>query len=154
MVLADYWVLAIAICTYMILSGRRAQSAWLHDHKVVIWALTWLPSLLWATLGLMIVGYSDIGACKSLTPSARTFQHTLACSLLTYHRVLVYQRQDKASCQLYPTMAHRHCHSLPVLPHIPFDSQDTHRVLIATRQRAARHSFELGRRLECSPIRQ
>ena len=64
---ADYWVLVIAICTYLILANHKHMSAWIQDHRIVLWSLPWGFSVLWATLGLVITGYGDIGACKFIT---------------------------------------------------------------------------------------
>ncbi|KAJ0161039.1 G-protein coupled receptor 1 [Colletotrichum tanaceti] len=58
----DYWVLSIAVCTYFILAGHKTQSTWAQDHELVIWALPWLFSVLWASIGLGVIGYEDIGA--------------------------------------------------------------------------------------------
>ncbi|PKX97867.1 uncharacterized protein P174DRAFT_362277 [Aspergillus novofumigatus IBT 16806] len=58
----DYWVLLIAICTYVILSDNKRASAWMQGHPIVIWCLPWGLSALWAVLGLVIVGYGNIGA--------------------------------------------------------------------------------------------
>ncbi|KAH8600181.1 G protein-coupled glucose receptor regulating Gpa2-domain-containing protein [Bisporella sp. PMI_857] len=58
----DYWVLAIAVCTYLILSDHKHQSTWIQEHRIVIWLLPWFFSILWAALGLGIVGYGYIGA--------------------------------------------------------------------------------------------
>jgi hypothetical protein len=62
--IADYWVLTIAGCTYLILADHKYQSTWIQDHKYIIWLLPWVLSILWAVLGLVIVGYGDIGACE------------------------------------------------------------------------------------------
>jgi len=61
---ADYWVFVIAVCTYFILADHKVLSNWIQDHKYIIWLLPWLFSVLWAILGLTLVGYGDIGACK------------------------------------------------------------------------------------------
>ncbi|KAH6709241.1 G protein-coupled glucose receptor regulating Gpa2-domain-containing protein [Leptodontidium sp. MPI-SDFR-AT-0119] len=58
----DYWVLSIAICTYLILASHKTQSSWVQDHKLVIWIVPWFLSLLWAAIGLAVVGYGNIGA--------------------------------------------------------------------------------------------
>ncbi|KAH8754280.1 G protein-coupled glucose receptor regulating Gpa2-domain-containing protein [Hyaloscypha finlandica] len=58
----DYWVLVIAVCTYLILANHRHQSNWIQDHKAVVWGLPWFLSILWAAIGLGMVGYGDIGA--------------------------------------------------------------------------------------------
>ena len=60
--IADYWVLTIAVCTFIILDGHQAKSGWIQDHRIVVWIFPWLLSLLWAALGLALVGYVDIGA--------------------------------------------------------------------------------------------
>lgn len=59
---ADYWVLTIAVCTYLFWDNHKAQSDWIQDHRIIVWILPWCLSLLWATLGLVLVGYGDIGA--------------------------------------------------------------------------------------------
>ncbi|OLN95939.1 G-protein coupled receptor 1-like protein 2 [Colletotrichum chlorophyti] len=58
----DYWVLTIAICTYFILAGHKKQSSWIQDHEGIILALPWVFSVLWASVGVGVVGYGDIGA--------------------------------------------------------------------------------------------
>ncbi|KAK1980055.1 hypothetical protein LZ30DRAFT_796533 [Colletotrichum cereale] len=58
----DYWVLTIAVCTYFILAGHKTQSIWVQTHELVIWTLPWFFSVLWASIGLGVVGYGDIGA--------------------------------------------------------------------------------------------
>jgi hypothetical protein len=60
----DYWVLMIALCTYLILANHKHQSTWVQDHSYIIWGLPWFLSILWAAIGLGVVGYGDIGACE------------------------------------------------------------------------------------------
>ncbi|GKT40045.1 G-protein coupled receptor 1 [Colletotrichum spaethianum] len=60
----DYWVLTIAVCTYFILAGHKVQSTWVQSHELVVLALPWFFSVLWAVVGLGVVGYGDIGACE------------------------------------------------------------------------------------------
>lgn len=59
----DYWVLLVAVCTYLILAGNDRLSLWVQDHRAFLFVLPWLFSTLWAALGLGLVGYKDIGAC-------------------------------------------------------------------------------------------
>ncbi|KAK1999011.1 hypothetical protein LX36DRAFT_575136 [Colletotrichum falcatum] len=66
----DYWVLTIAVCTYFILAGHKTPSTWVQDHELIIWALPWFFSLLWATIGLGVVGYGDIGSWCWFTSDA------------------------------------------------------------------------------------
>lgn len=63
---ADYWVLMIAIYTFLILANYKHQSSWIQEHRIVLWCLPWGFSTLWAALGLGIAGYGNIGACKCL----------------------------------------------------------------------------------------
>ncbi|KAF1993243.1 hypothetical protein P154DRAFT_503807 [Amniculicola lignicola CBS 123094] len=58
----DYWVLLIAICTYLILANHKHMSAWIQDHRIILWSLPWGLSALWAAIGLAVAGYGDIGA--------------------------------------------------------------------------------------------
>ncbi|KAF2189825.1 hypothetical protein K469DRAFT_562731 [Zopfia rhizophila CBS 207.26] len=58
----DYWVLVIAICTFLILANYKHQSTWIQEHKIFLWCFPWGLSVLWAGLGLGLAGYGDIGA--------------------------------------------------------------------------------------------
>ncbi|KAJ0422214.1 G protein-coupled glucose receptor regulating Gpa2-domain-containing protein [Aspergillus carlsbadensis] len=58
----DYWILIIAVCTYLILMDHTATASWIQEYRVVLWCLPWILSTLWATLGLVLVGYGNIGA--------------------------------------------------------------------------------------------
>lgn len=61
----DYWVLTIALCTYVILAGYKSLSSWVQDQRILLSCLPWVLSLLWAGIGLKLAGYGDIGACRS-----------------------------------------------------------------------------------------
>ncbi|KAL8328590.1 hypothetical protein RB597_004388 [Gaeumannomyces tritici] len=59
----DYWVLLIAIYTYIILTDIPHASAWIQSHQVAIMSLPWLLSLVWAWIGLQVSGgYQSIGS--------------------------------------------------------------------------------------------
>ncbi|OCL12081.1 hypothetical protein AOQ84DRAFT_386363 [Glonium stellatum] len=58
----DYWVLTIAVCTFLILANYKHQSSWIQEHRIILWCLPWGLSTLWAALGLGIAGYGNIGA--------------------------------------------------------------------------------------------
>ncbi|KAF4951329.1 hypothetical protein FGADI_7527 [Fusarium gaditjirri] len=58
----DYWVLTIALCTYVILAGYKSLSSWVQDQRIFLSCLPWALSLLWAGIGLKLAGYGDIGA--------------------------------------------------------------------------------------------
>jgi hypothetical protein len=57
----DYWVLLIAVYTFVVLTDNKKWSAWLHERALLPWAAPWVPSVLWASIGLGVVGYGDIG---------------------------------------------------------------------------------------------
>ncbi|KAF6524911.1 hypothetical protein HZS61_010706 [Fusarium oxysporum f. sp. conglutinans] len=58
----DYWVLTIAMCTYVILAGYKSLSSWVQDQRIFLSCVPWVLSLLWAGIGLKLAGYGDIGA--------------------------------------------------------------------------------------------
>lgn len=63
LLLADYWVLTIAVCTFFILANYKYISIWIQEHRIIVWSLPWCLSATWAALGLALSGYKDIGAC-------------------------------------------------------------------------------------------
>lgn len=60
----DYWVLTIALSTHFILAGYKKISDWLQDKRWLLAALPWVLSVIWASIGLGVAGYGDIGACE------------------------------------------------------------------------------------------
>lgn len=46
------------------LNDKTSVSQWFQKNRAVVWAVPWVLSLLWATLGLALAGYGDIGACR------------------------------------------------------------------------------------------
>jgi hypothetical protein len=62
--IADYWVMTIAICTFLILANYKHQASWVQEHRLLLWSVPWLLSILWAALGVGLDGYSNIGACQ------------------------------------------------------------------------------------------
>ncbi|KAL2128809.1 hypothetical protein VTI74DRAFT_8615 [Chaetomium olivicolor] len=58
----DYWVFIIAIYTYFVLTDQKRCSNWIQAHPLVPWMLPWLLSVAWASVGLGVTGYGDIGA--------------------------------------------------------------------------------------------
>ncbi|KAK4449040.1 hypothetical protein QBC34DRAFT_299670 [Podospora aff. communis PSN243] len=57
----DYWVLLIAVYTFVVLTDNKKWSAWLHERALLPWVVPWVLSVLWASIGLGVVGYGDIG---------------------------------------------------------------------------------------------
>ncbi len=58
----DYWVFVIAVYTYFVLTDQKKCSNWIQTHPLVPWVLPWVLSVLWASVGLVVTGYGDIGA--------------------------------------------------------------------------------------------
>ena len=77
--IADYWILIIAAYTFLVLADYRHHSSWIEAHKVLLWILPWFFSILWASVGLGVVGYGDIGACKSNLSSSPDEQLSSNC---------------------------------------------------------------------------
>lgn len=46
-------------------NDQKAVSQWIQNNRFIVYAIPWVLSLLWATLGLVLAGYGDIGACMS-----------------------------------------------------------------------------------------
>lgn len=119
---ADYWILIIAICTFLLVGGFQKGSDWVRKHRLLLWSLPWGISGLWAAIGLGIVGYGNIGACKcplfSLNPLDNPSSRSKTSLLLhqrrtlTQQRVLVHLRQNPIPNQLPPSMGH---HNFPPL---------------------------------------
>lgn len=100
---ADYWVLVIATNTFLILGDQKRAAAWVQDYWIVLWLLPWGLSILWASLGLAITGYGDIGACEWAYWSL--FLGT--CSYVgRKYRVLVYQWSYPATRELHSAVGH------------------------------------------------
>ncbi|GAA92190.1 hypothetical protein AKAW_10304 [Aspergillus luchuensis IFO 4308] len=72
--LADYWILSIAICTYLILMDYIHAASWVQNHKAALWCIPWGLSILWAVLGLVVVGYGYAGGwCWFTSDRVRLF---------------------------------------------------------------------------------
>lgn len=90
---ADYWVLSIAIYTYLILANHKQQSTWVEDHKLTVWAIPWFLSTLWAGIGLAVVGYGDIGAwCWFVSDTVRLFVNFIPRWLIIIIILALYTR--------------------------------------------------------------
>lgn len=61
---ADYWVLSIAACTFIMVNDNKSMSEWIQKKRIIVYLIPWILSLTWATIGLLRAGYGDIGACK------------------------------------------------------------------------------------------
>jgi len=70
----DYWVLIIAFYTFLVLADYKLNFSWIEEHRIVLWILPWFLSVLWAAIGLGVVGYGDIGAwCWFTSDRVRLF---------------------------------------------------------------------------------
>ncbi|KAJ6780921.1 hypothetical protein PWT90_06829 [Aphanocladium album] len=89
----DYWVLSIAACTYIMLDDRKAVSQWIQTNRVIVWTIPWILSLLWATLGLTLAGYGDIGAwCWFTSDKTRLLVNFLPRWVIIALMLLLYLR--------------------------------------------------------------
>lgn len=61
---SDYWVLTIAGFTFIVLASHRRAADWMQDHGWLVAVVPWVLSIIWAFIGLVVVGYGNIGACK------------------------------------------------------------------------------------------
>lgn len=61
---SDYWILTIAIYTFIIVTGQKQTAAWIDNHQPVVLAIPWALSLISAGVSLTITSYNDIGSCK------------------------------------------------------------------------------------------
>ncbi|KAL1838627.1 hypothetical protein VTJ49DRAFT_2464 [Mycothermus thermophilus] len=70
----DYWVLIIALCTYFVLADHKRASSWAMDHLWLVWIVPWVLSVTWASIGMGVTGYGDIGAwCWFTSDEVRLF---------------------------------------------------------------------------------
>ncbi|KAJ3479786.1 hypothetical protein NLG97_g8230 [Lecanicillium saksenae] len=89
----DYWVLSIAACTYIMLDDRKAVSQWIQTNRAIVWTIPWVLSLLWATLGLTLAGYGDIGAwCWFTSDKTRLLVNFLPRWVIIAMMLLLYLR--------------------------------------------------------------
>jgi hypothetical protein len=92
---ANYWVLAIALCTYFILASEKHKSSSIPRTQMGYLDIPWLLFILWAILGLALVGYGDIGAWYWF-PSHRT---RLLVNFVPHWLIII-------SCTLHPPLLH------------------------------------------------
>jgi hypothetical protein len=91
--IADYWVLTIAVCTYLILANHKHQSSWIQENRWVVWGFPWILSILWSGIGLGVVGYGDIGAwCWFTSDSVRLFVNFIPRWLIIITILCLYLR--------------------------------------------------------------
>lgn len=82
----DYWVFIIAIYTYFVLTDQKRCSSWIQSHPFVPWVLPWLLSVLWASVGLGLTGYGDIGAwCWFTSDEVRLLVGAVCHPCRTWH---------------------------------------------------------------------
>ncbi|KAJ4153460.1 hypothetical protein LMH87_009945 [Akanthomyces muscarius] len=89
----DYWVLSIAACTFIMVDDKKAISQWIQNNRAVVWTIPWVLSLLWATLGLCLAGYGDIGAwCWFTSDKTRLLVNFLPRWIIIGLMLLLYLR--------------------------------------------------------------
>lgn len=92
-VIADYWILTIAISTYLLVANHTVQSAWIKRHRWILWVLPWFFSLLDGVLGLELVGYGFTGAyCLFVKDRTRLFVNYIPRWLIILTVLFLYLR--------------------------------------------------------------
>ncbi|KAI6380798.1 hypothetical protein MCOR25_001472 [Pyricularia grisea] len=59
---SDYWILMIAIYTFIIVTGQNQTAAWIDNHQIIVLAIPWAISVTSASVSLTISSYNDIGS--------------------------------------------------------------------------------------------
>ncbi|TLS24208.1 hypothetical protein PpBr36_08827 [Pyricularia pennisetigena] len=59
---SDYWILTVAIYTFIIVTGQKQTAAWIENHQLIVLAIPWVLSLASAGISLTIATYNDIGS--------------------------------------------------------------------------------------------
>ncbi|KLU89282.1 hypothetical protein MAPG_08256 [Magnaporthiopsis poae ATCC 64411] len=90
----DYWVLLIAICTFILLTGSPIAGAWIQSHQIFLMPLPWLMSVIWAWLGLQVSGgYQSIGSlCWFADDKARLFVNFVPRWIIILTILILYLR--------------------------------------------------------------
>ncbi|PYI02810.1 hypothetical protein BO78DRAFT_214403 [Aspergillus sclerotiicarbonarius CBS 121057] len=89
----DYWILSIAICTYLILMDYTRAASWVQNHRIAFWCVPWSFSLLWAALGLVIVGYGNTGGwCWFTSDRVRLFANFIPRWAIIFVILCIYTR--------------------------------------------------------------
>ncbi|KAK4102532.1 hypothetical protein N658DRAFT_340609 [Parathielavia hyrcaniae] len=89
----DYWVFVIAVYTYFVLTDQKRCSNWIQTHPIVPWVLPWILSVTWASIGLGITGYGDIGAwCWFTSDEVRLFVNFVPRWVIICIMFLMYAR--------------------------------------------------------------
>ncbi|KAH8902631.1 hypothetical protein BR93DRAFT_227053 [Coniochaeta sp. PMI_546] len=89
----DYWVLVIAMSTYFILADYKRAASWVQDHRKLLASLPWVFSVLWASIGLGVTGYGNIGAwCWFTSDEVRLLVNFIPRWIIIAGMLIVYTR--------------------------------------------------------------
>ncbi|GLA00008.1 hypothetical protein AnigIFM60653_007075 [Aspergillus niger] len=133
--LADYWILSIAICTYLILMDYAHAASWVQNHRAVIWCMAWGLSILWGVLGLVVVGYGYAGGwCWFTSDRVRLFVNFIPrwtiilviMGIYTRLCLLLYRSHKAISSDHELTLQTPHPHQWQLLDISDGPSQSTH----------------------------
>ncbi|SPB45072.1 unnamed protein product [Aspergillus niger] len=133
--LADYWILSIAICTYLILMDYAHAASWVQSHRAAIWCMAWGLSILWAVLGLVVVGYGYAGGwCWFTSDRVRLFVNFIPrwtiilviMGIYTRLCLLLYRSHKAISSDHELTLQTPHPHQWQLLDISDGPSQSTH----------------------------
>ncbi|KAL5940621.1 hypothetical protein ACKVV1_008288 [Pyricularia oryzae] len=97
---SDYWILTIAIYTFIIVTGQKQTAAWIDNHQPVVLVIPWALSLISAGVSLTITSYNDIGSwCWIHQESVRLWYNfvprwtIIVAMLVMYARISVVLRK-------------------------------------------------------------
>ncbi|KAL7654319.1 hypothetical protein ACMYSQ_006336 [Aspergillus niger] len=132
---ADYWILSIAICTYLILMDYAHAASWVQNHRAAIWCMAWGLSILWGVLGLVVVGYGYAGGwCWFTSDRVRLFVNFIPrwtiilviMGIYTRLCLLLYRSHKAISSDHELTLQTPHPHQWQLLDISDGPSQSTH----------------------------
>ncbi|RAL04824.1 putative cAMP receptor-like protein [Aspergillus ibericus CBS 121593] len=113
----DYWILSIAVCTYLILMDYTRAASWVQNHRIAFWCVPWSLSLLWAGLGLTIVGYENTGGwCWFTSDRVRLLTNFIPRWMIIFIILCIYTRLCLFLYQSHKSISSDHEVTLETLP--------------------------------------
>ncbi|GKZ28313.1 hypothetical protein AbraIFM66950_003570 [Aspergillus brasiliensis] len=120
----DYWILLIATCTYLILMDYAHASSWVQNHGTALWCIPWGLSILWAVLGLVVVGYGYAGGwCWFSSDRVRLFVNFIPRWTIILAILCIYTRLCLLLYRSHKAISSDHETTLQTLPPHPHQWQ-------------------------------
>ncbi|PWY90316.1 hypothetical protein BO94DRAFT_584329 [Aspergillus sclerotioniger CBS 115572] len=116
----DYWILSIGVCTYLILMDHTRAASWMQNHRIILWCVPWSLSLLWAVLGLVIVGYGNTGGwCWFTSDRVRLLANFITRWAIIFVIMCIYTRLGLFLYRSHKAISSDHEVTLETLPTDP-----------------------------------